>query len=47
MRIIINFLDEFQEDYELVMDFWNDNIIFSQKKNEIFGFKKYVKIMSK
>jgi hypothetical protein len=47
MGIIINCLDEFQEDYGLVMDFWNDDIIFSHKKNENFGLKKYVKVISK
>jgi hypothetical protein len=28
MRIIIKILDEFLKDYGLVMNFWNDNIMF-------------------
>jgi hypothetical protein len=33
MGIVIKFLDEFKEDYGLVIDIWNDNITFvAQKK---------------
>ncbi len=47
MRIIIKNLDEFLEDYGLIMDFRNDNITLSIRKNEKCGFKKYVKVTSK
>jgi hypothetical protein len=41
MGIVINFLDEFKEDYGLVMDFWNDNNMFV--KQEKCGLKKMSK----
>ncbi len=47
MGIIIKFLDEFKEDYGLVMDFWNDNIMFVTKKKWKMWIQKIVKIVSK
>jgi len=35
MGIIIEILDEFQEDYGLVMKFWNDNICQNSVKIKI------------
>jgi hypothetical protein len=32
MGIIFKKLDEFKEDYELIMDFWNENTTFVTQK---------------
>jgi hypothetical protein len=47
MGIILKKLDEFEEDYGFVIDFWNDNIMLVIEKMKKCGFKKYIKVVSK
>jgi len=47
IHVIIIFLDEFKEDYGLVMDFWNDNINFVTQKKWKMWTQKNAKIVFK
>jgi hypothetical protein len=37
MGIIIKNLDEFKKNYGLVMDFWNDSIMFTLEEKHVFS----------